>query len=111
MGKIYLHPQYNKFRRFLAVFAGLNDLSEADLFVYENSGYKTVACYAARKYFDFTDAQLSEFFQIYIKFLNEQLEAFAVQILVDPVLKEGYEWAWKMHNQLELTYSSYGVEK
>ena len=109
-GPIYTHPQYNKFRRFLTVFAGLHDLKDADLFCLENGGYKIAACYASRKHFDFTDAQLSHFFQINKKHLECQLQEFAVQVLVTPEIQELQDQAWQMHKNLELTYSSYWVE-
>lgn len=111
MGPIFLHPQYNKFRRFLTVFAGLHDLKDADLFCFENCGYKVAACYATRKHFDFTDGQLAFFFQINKKYLEGQLQEFAVQVLVTPEIQEIQNQAWQMHENLELTYLSYGVDK
>jgi hypothetical protein len=107
---IWKHKDLNKMRRFLVVVAGMMEKDVAELFKYENSGYKIMAIYAVRKCFDFTDKQLAVFFQIYEGYMLNQLEEFSVNILLDAELKTIPDQAIKMHKELEGAYRDYGIK-
>lgn len=98
--------EYSELRRINVLVKLQYSVTDKETRWVKDSPYKISACYLACKLTSLSDREIAAFFNIHRQFMRNEVERYAVQLLMDPEMKgfmEELETAFREMNTIHAT--------